>query len=82
MRDEAFPDEDSSRGDDVAAPSSEFPAGVLVNLCLILEERCWRYYDEARREWVGYDFTPQLAALGWLPEAQHLEAKRDVSLWQ
>jgi len=57
----------------IAASIQEFPAGALVALCLLLEERCWRYYDAARQEWVSYDFTVQLASLGWLPKAQFPE---------
>ena len=57
-------------GDHHRAPREQvFPAGVLVALCELLEDRRWRYYDEQRREWIGYDFTAQLAALGWrLPD--------------
>ncbi len=46
-------------------------AAALVELCELLESRCWMYHDEARGEYVSYDFTAQLAALGWLPKGQY-----------
>ncbi len=34
------------------------------SLCSVLHGRCWRYYDAGRDEWVGHDFTGQIAAVG------------------